>query len=639
MNARPSLLLAVTALAAAPALAMSPWEAAEHAIEIGRPVTSYVNVPDIEITHHAVIFGGPASSALPIYLNRFGGSYTCGNDDSATNRSSVICGGDSGDIGSFSGSDNQWNFVRDCVSDMFAPFNVYVTDLEPTGVDYVEAVVGGVPQDAGMPNGVGGVAPFSCGLIPNGIVYAFSDVYGNDMQGVCETVAQEVAHAFGLDHQFLCEDPMTYLGGCGDKSFQDVYAQCGEFEPRECQCTGTDGDASTQNSVQEMLQTLGASDGTPPPPPPVDTEVPVVSLGAPDADAILPANSTINVSITATDDTQLTLVELDWDFSGETFFCPATVNQTGNYECFKEGNTYTWSIAVGTGGRTYRARVRDIAGNTVESEDRSIWLSEDGSGPPEDNAPPDIIIASPLDGAVLEMEAPLAVVATIADDAGISRGDLVWTNGQGETQIFPCPLETQGVTCAVDGTTYTWILQVGTGTREFFVRATDIVGNVTESGVVTLRLQDNAPVAIDDDDDTIDRATSLSCGDSREVLSSDVDWFVVDAPADRDVEVVVSGDAQDNVELLATTGPTSAEHLDAGRDSVGFAGGEAVKVGVLPYGADAGSYTIEVTCTEREDDADGPGTGALGGCSQAQGGLAPLALALVALIRRRRRAE
>src|SRR5687767_9618117 len=74
---RPSLLAAVAALAvtATPAaLAMSPWEAAEHAMNLGRPVTSYVNVPDMQITRHEVIFGGPAGSPLPIYLNRFGGS-------------------------------------------------------------------------------------------------------------------------------------------------------------------------------------------------------------------------------------------------------------------------------------------------------------------------------------------------------------------------------------------------------------------------------------------------------------------------------------------------------------------------------------------------------------------------------------
>jgi hypothetical protein len=112
-----------------------------------------------------------------------------------------------------------------------------------------------------MPFGVGGVAPFTCGLIPTAVVYAFADVYGGDNQGICETVAQEVSHAFGLDHEFLCEDPMTYLSGCGAKTFQDQAASCGEFEPRECSCGG-----SSQNSVQQMLQTIGASDGTVVPP-------------------------------------------------------------------------------------------------------------------------------------------------------------------------------------------------------------------------------------------------------------------------------------------------------------------------------------------------------------------------------------
>lgn len=634
---RSSLLLAGSLAFAVPAGAFTPWEAAERAMQIGRPLTSYVNVPDIEITHHARVYA-PGGDPLPIYLNRFGGSYTCGNDDSATNRSSVVCGSDGGDVGGFSGSNSQWTYVRDCVADMFAPFNVYVTDIEPTGVDYVEAVVGGVPSQAGMPNGVGGVAPFSCGLIPNGIVYAFSDVYGNDMQGVCETVAQEVAHAFGLDHAFLCEDPMTYLGGCGDKSFQDVYAECGEFEPRQCQCGG-----SSQNSVQAMLQTLGASDGSPPPPPPVDEAVPTVSLVSPAADAVLPANSTIQVSIDAEDDLGLTLVELEWDFTGETFFCPATVEQTGNYECFREGTRHTWSIQVGAGSRTFRAHVRDVAGNEVTTEDRTIWLSEDGSGPPDDNAPPDILIASPLDGAVLEQEAEMDVVATIADDAGIARADLVWTNGQGEVQEFPCPLETQGVICAVDGNNYKWSLTVGTGSRSFFIRAQDVVGNITESAVISLELRSGAPTPLDDDDDTIDRASALDCGDSRELSATDADWFVVNAPEGHEVEVIVKGEAENQISLLATTGPTSAEHIAQGSPSVDFTGtGDGVRVGVLPSGANAGAYTIEVVCTEPTiDDDDGGLFGDGGGCSQSagglQGGLAPLALALVALRRRRRK--
>jgi hypothetical protein len=52
---------------------------------------------------------------------------------------------------------------------------------------------------------------------------------------------------------------MTYLWGCGDKSFQDVDADCGEDGPRTCSCGG-----NTQNSVRMLLQYLGPRDATEP---------------------------------------------------------------------------------------------------------------------------------------------------------------------------------------------------------------------------------------------------------------------------------------------------------------------------------------------------------------------------------------
>lgn len=356
----------------------------------------------------------PGGAALPIYLNRHGGNYSCGDDDSARNISSVACP-EGADVGAFSGSDGQWVRVRDCVSELFAPFNVIVTDVEPVGGAYVESLVGGSPDQAGMPDGVGGVAPFSCGLIDNAVVYTFADVYGGDVQGICETVAQEVAHAFGLDHVFLCEDPMTYLNGCGEKSFVDSYAQCGEFEPRDCEC----GDAS-QNSVQQMLQTLGASDGSIPPPPPTDREAPTVSIVSPGDDDVLSANSTISVVATAEDDVGLPTVELEWDFTGDAMYCPATFDQTGSYECSKSGSTYTWNIQVGVGARTFRVHVRDVVGNDATTETRSVWLSEDGSGPPNDDGAPNVVIATPADGALLPANETMEVVATIADDSGVA---------------------------------------------------------------------------------------------------------------------------------------------------------------------------------------------------------------------------
>lgn len=590
-------VILLAAAHASPAVALTPAEAASMANQLGRPLPSRVQVGRVDADMQAegaepkLVFA-PRSAPLLVYLNRFGGTYRCGNDDSSRNLSSVVCeGGGQGTVGGFSGSAAQWDFVRTCVADLFAPFNLHVTDLEPTEGDYVEAVVGGSPDEAGMPWGVGGVAPFSCGLIPKAVVYAFADVYGNDMQGVCETVAQEVAHAFGLDHAFLCQDPMTYLGGCGAKAFQDTWAQCGEFEPRECSCGGT-----SQNSVQAMLTLLGASDGSPPPPPPVDRAGPSVALVSPEPGAILPANATVQVVADAADDVGLTTVELEWDFTGDAMYCPATLEQTGSYACSRAGTRFTWQIRVGEGNRTFRVRVRDVAGNMATSATRSIWLSTDGSGPPDDAGPPSVFVATPAEGAVLPANAVIEVVATLADDAGLARGELLWTNN-GSESAFPCPMDSESVICAVNGSTYTWSLRVGEGRRRFFVRATDVVGKVAESAARTITLRADASPPDDNDDDTQDRASLVACGAALTGEASDADWYVLQAPAGQRVIVALEGEALGRVSLLATTGPLDRDVVAGGQDDLGFTSvGVPVAVVVIPERADAGSYNLTVTC-------------------------------------------
>jgi hypothetical protein len=627
-----SILVFAAAALALPAQALTPQEAASYARTVGRPLTSYIrrdSIPELQGVEQRRPVTFATGTALPIYLNRHGGNYQCGDDDSSRNLSSVVCGSNAGRVTGFRGSDAQWAFVRDCVADQFAQFNVYVTDQEPTSGDYVEAVVGGSPDQAGMPFGVGGVAPFSCGVIPNAVVYAFADVYGNDFQGICETAAQEIAHAFGLDHEFLCEDPMTYLSGCGDKSFQDTYAQCGEFEPRECSCGG-----SSQNSVQMMLERLGASDGSTPPPQPVDTEAPSVSVVSPAEGDILPANSTITVVAQADDDVGLTTVQLEWDFTGDSMYCPATLDQTGSYECTRSGDRYTWNIQVGTGSRSFRVHVVDVAGNDATSEDRTIWLSEDGSGPPADGGAPTVFVATPADGTVLPANSSVEVVATIADDAGISRAELMWTNGQGELTPFPCPFDSQNVSCAVNGTTYTWSLQVGEGERTFTVKATDVVGNVTESDLRTIQLDPGAAAVTDDGDDTLDRARSVKCGETITGDASDADWIVVDAPEGKVVTVTLDGEALGNASLIATKGPLSSDEVANGTGGLEFDGdGSAVKIAVVPEKATAGDYTLEVYCEDAAAKAQ-----TAGGCAQSGSPAGVLAfLAVLGLVRRRRR--
>lgn len=616
---------------AAPARALSPIEAAALARDIARPVTSYVKLEDTArlfpgLSARPTRMFAPGGAPMGIYLNPFGGNYTCGDDDASRNISSVVCGSNAGNVGDFSLSAAAWSDVLTCVQDMFAPFNAYVTDVEPVAGEYVEAVVGGSPEDAGMPFGVGGVAPFTCGVVPGAVVYTFADVYGNDTQSICETTAQEVAHAFGLDHELLCEDPMTYLGGCGSKSFQDTYATCGEFEPRACSC-----DIPSQNSVQMMLERLGAFDGSPPPPPPDDNEDPTVALVSPADGAVLLANSTIVIEATVDDDTALSVVELEWDFTGETMFCPG---DGGAWTCDRSGTSATWTIDVGEGARTFRVNVRDIVGNEATSADRTIYLTPDGVSPPDDQTPPTVLVLTPRDGAVLEANSPLEVIALVGDDAGLSRVELDWPyNGE----VFACPSQIDGVSCNVDGDVYTWTLQVGQGDRTFRVRAVDFAGNVTRSEELVISLNRNAPVEPEDGNDVPADAVSVACGDELELTGTDADWFDVDAPAGDDVSVVVDGPGAS----VVATDEDGTGVLADGDGAVEFTSAGTTKVAVLPDAADGGAYTLRVECAEpagarKARARDG---GAVFACGASGGVPVPFAglLVALALLGRRRR--
>jgi MYXO-CTERM domain-containing protein len=196
-----------------------------------------------------------------IFLNRCEGGCTItpGFEDSRQNTSSIIAS--TSFLDEFPYGDTAWASVITCVRQIYEPFDIVITDVDPGNQPHFETIVAGDPGDIGQPNDVGGVSPFDCGIINNAITYNFANVWP-DMRDLCETIAQETAHAFGLDHEFLCEDPMTYLVDCGDKFFRDVDAPCGEYEARDCQCGG-----DTQNSYARLL---GHFDGTDPTPPTVD---------------------------------------------------------------------------------------------------------------------------------------------------------------------------------------------------------------------------------------------------------------------------------------------------------------------------------------------------------------------------------
>ena len=187
------------------------------------------------------------SSAVALFLNRCAGGCTLspGTDDSRANRSSLL--GGTVVISEFRHGDEAWRAVVECVAGLYEPFGIEVTDVDPGEAPHFEAIVAGAPGEIGEEE-IGGLAPFACGVIENAVTYSFANIYGS-VQDICETVAQETAHSFGLEHEYLCEDPMTYLTGCGAKAFRDIDAPCGEMEPRACACGGT-----TQNSYRRLMR-------------------------------------------------------------------------------------------------------------------------------------------------------------------------------------------------------------------------------------------------------------------------------------------------------------------------------------------------------------------------------------------------
>lgn len=194
---------------------------------------------------------------LTLFLNRHGGVYRAGRSDSARNSSSLVPRRQGRvELAPFAGTNEQWRAVRTCLADQFAPYRVTLTEVEPDAGTYMEVVVGDVPQRLGLSSKTVGIAPMDASgvqVIERAVVFVFAQRIGEARtHRICEVAAQEVGHALGLDHAYLCEDPMSYLRGCGAKTFQNADVPCGEHAPRACR-----NGAATQNTVALLASRLG----------------------------------------------------------------------------------------------------------------------------------------------------------------------------------------------------------------------------------------------------------------------------------------------------------------------------------------------------------------------------------------------
>ena len=293
-----------------------------------------------------------------IYLNKNGVTLTPGDNDSRTNKSSIASATTS--IAPWNVSATTWTATVTCMKELFAAYDVTVTETDPGQTPHMEAVFGGSPTQLGLPNNVAGVSPFTsdCGIIENSIVFTFTNVIPQDARLACEIMAQEVAHSYGLDHELLASDPMTYLPYNGNRSFQNSTASCGEDVTRPC---GINGQTCrpNQNSVALLGERLGTKTG--------DTTPPTVNLTYPSNNATVPPG--FQVKATAADNLIVSNAKLYIDGT------MADMQASGGPYVF------TTATSLTDGAHVIKVEVSD--GANVQSQTINVTVQKGAPTPPD----------------------------------------------------------------------------------------------------------------------------------------------------------------------------------------------------------------------------------------------------------------
>jgi len=288
--------------------------------------------------------GVARAQSRTIWLNRKGETIRPGTNDAHAHTSSIVT--QPASITPWEVSEAKWTATVACMRDMWARLDVTVTEMDPGATPHVEALFGGAPTDIGRPANIAGIAPFAsdCGVVEGAIVFAFTDNIPSDPQTVCEVMSQEIGHAFGLDHELLAADPMSYLPFSGKRTFQDAAAACGEKTARPC---GVSSPAcrAQQSSLQLLLARLGGAGG--------DGTAPTLVITSPVDHASVSAGFT--VSAHAADDTGLAAVTLYVDGA------KAATRTAAPFE-------FTTDTTLVTGSHTVMVEARDTNDNMTVRE-------------------------------------------------------------------------------------------------------------------------------------------------------------------------------------------------------------------------------------------------------------------------------
>jgi hypothetical protein len=211
--------------------------------------------PVVDAAIDSRVFDAPASSCAhprTVFLNRAGGTYTSGADDSTMNLSPIV--DQPRTLAPFPLADATWTTVKACVTTELAKFGAIVTDVDPDTAPHHEIVFTTKYWDMAHEN-ISSVSGANCapGNPVNGVAFVFAEPIGNDPQFLCEAALWQLAvDVANLDWSLNCHDMQSsYMNACGNRTYLDSEEKCGEYTARDCRCGGT-----TQNSFQKMRSAM-----------------------------------------------------------------------------------------------------------------------------------------------------------------------------------------------------------------------------------------------------------------------------------------------------------------------------------------------------------------------------------------------
>lgn len=306
-----------------------------------------------ELARYAVAADAPGSSSAlalsrTIYLNKNGVTLTPGDTDARTNRSALAP--KLVTIPAWDVPDDVWAETVACMRQLFIPFDVRITETDPGDVPHLEAVFGGKPALMGFDARTAGVSPFSttCKTIESSIVFTFTEILPQKAQMVCEIMAQEIAHSYGLDHELLAADPMTYLPYNERRSFQNEVAECGESLARPCGLPGFPACRERQNSVALLTERLGAAGAGDGVGPRVDIKTPLHGATVDPGfavEALVADDVGVRLATIQIDQTTVTsLVESPWVYMTSSDLVPG--DHTVTVRAFDGANTTTATVHI-----------------------------------------------------------------------------------------------------------------------------------------------------------------------------------------------------------------------------------------------------------------------------------------------------